>query len=91
MAVEIDTTEFDALLVLFHHRAENMVPEAVDEGRQRADGYAAAGGRQNRTNARFLRRNERPVLRAKQATASQTARMTERVLYQKFIDFWGSW
>jgi len=91
VAVEIDAHEVDDLTDLFHRRADEMVGLCVDEGKSKADAYAASGGRHRRPKQTRHYATRRRVLRARRATANQQARMINNSVYQHVFGFFNNW
>ena len=88
--VKFDVDELEDVIELLARRAELMVPEAVAEAHLRANDVAARGRRRN-VSASYLRVRRR-VLRARAAASgAQIADWVERVMYRRFVDFFGSW
>jgi len=93
VGVEVDTHEFDDLTDLFHRRADEMVGTCVEEGKSRADAFAAAGGRHHPPKPSQARHyaTRRRILRAHRATANQQARMINNSVYQHVFGFFNNW
>ena len=91
MAIKFDTTDLDRITEIFERR-ESVVPDAITDGQEKAQAFAAAGGRQRKKPTRYgyLRHSDR-VHRIRRATGNEVARMAEHSLYHKFIDWFGSW
>jgi len=91
MSLVVETHEFDSLNDLMHRRAEEMIPECVREGKDRAASFAAAGGRDHRKAGARHYTTRRRVLRQKQATPAQEARMINNSVYQHVFGFFNAW
>jgi hypothetical protein len=87
MNIQFKTEELDRLVELLGKRADHMVPDALVEARDKA---GRPNPNQNYRKVQFLRGRRiarQPVL----GSAFQVARWLERVLYKRFIDFFGPW
>jgi hypothetical protein len=100
--IEADLREFDQIGEMLNRRAGLMVQDAISEGKQRADSYAAAGGQRVGTRtfgARTTRTDWRKrsfhagtrVTRPMRASGALIGWMAEKVFYRRFLDFWGDW
>ena len=85
-----DDTDLLRIRRLFERRAAHMVTEAYAEGTRRAQAYARAGGRARKGAHTQFRIGSKAGVRGRirRATGNQIARMTEKVLYHRFTNFW---
>jgi len=89
--IVVGTTELEQVTALIMRRGTEMVPDAMQEGKQHADSYAQAGGRHAHDPRRRYPATRRRTMRVRRATAAQQARMCEHVMYRRLHDFWGAW
>jgi hypothetical protein len=85
----IDTQELEAVTAILRRRADSMMTEAISEAQMRAN---TPFPRRPKAGARtgFLR-GRRIVRHTTTATPAEVARWVERVLYHRFLNFWGDW
>jgi hypothetical protein len=84
----VEHSQLDNLVTLFQRRGSDMVSDAVVEGKTNAARLAASrrshSGRMNR-----------PIRRARNVSTMPSAlleaRQIETVMYQRLVDFFGSW
>lgn len=89
----VDTSELEAVTDLLRRRADTMMQDAISEGQMRASTpfkRPLRPGPRTSQRTNYLRSGRR-IVRQTMTTPAEIARWIERVLYHRFLDFWGDW
>jgi hypothetical protein len=73
---------------IVRYQSTYMVAEAMQEARQRANDYAASGGRRRDPKTRRYQARFGAPRRMRRATGSMIASMAEKMFYRRFLNFW---